>query len=642
MHALVSVPLPEHDEKTDAVLLYSEYTLAVQPNGKIKGTERAAYKILRIGGKKFGTVVANFDADTRISAFHGWCIPAQGRDYEVKDKDAIETSLAVSNGELVSDVRSKVLQIPASEPGNIVGYEVEQELRPYVLQDEWLFQQPIPTVEARYTLQQPPGWEYKAAWFNHAEIVPASTGNNQWQWVVKNVPAVKTESQMPPWRGLAEQMVLSIIPAGGASQNRGFQNWDDMGNWQAGLVRGRRDVSPGIKQKVAELSASAQTPLDKMRAIAAFTQREIRYVAIELGIGGYQPHSARDVFAHRYGDCKDKATLVSAMLSEIGVESYYIIINSERGAVTPGMPPQMGIFNHAILAIKLPDGVSDPSLVAFINHPKLGKLLVFDPTDEMTPFGQLRGALQANYGLLVTPTGGDLVELPQLPSSLNSTERIAKLKLDSNGTLTGDIREVRRGDPAVYQRYVLQAVSRNTDKIKPIETVLAHSLGTFQITKASIGNLAQTNLPFVYDYSFIAENYAKSAGDLLLVRPRVMGYESRDILETKEPRKYPVEFAGPWRDTDTFEIGLPAGYEVDDLPPPVSADYSFASYHSKAEVTGKTLKYTRTFEIKELSVPVDKAEELKTFYRVIADDERNTAVLKPVAADAAHPGAQSN
>src|SRR2546430_7627391 len=79
----------------------------------------------------------------------------------------------------------------------------------------------------------------------------------------------------------------------------------------------------------------------------------------------------------------------------------------------------------------------------------------------------------------------------------------------------------------------------------------------------------------------------------------------------------------------SFEIALPAGYEVDDLPPPVNADYSFASYHSKTEVNGNTLKYTRTFEVKELSVPLSKVEDLKKLYRIIASDERNTAVLKP-------------
>ena len=81
-------------------------------------------------------------------------------------------------------------------------------------------------------------------------------------------------------------------------------------------------------------------------------------------------------------------------------------------------------------------------------------------------------------------------------------------------------------------------------------------------------------------------------------------------------------------DTDSFEITLPSGYEVDDLPPPVDADFGFASYHSKTEVKGNVIGYSRTFEVKELSVPVSKAEELKKFYRIIAGDERSTAVLR--------------
>jgi hypothetical protein len=130
-------------------------------------------------------------------------------------------------------------------------------------------------------------------------------------------------------------------------------------------------------------------------------------------------------------------------------------------------------------------------------------------------------------------------------------------------------------------------------------------------------------------YSFQAENYAKNAGNLLLVRPRVIGSKSRALLETKEPRKFPVEFEGPVRDSDAFEIALPPGYEVDDLPPPVDADFGFASYHCKSEVKGNVIGYTRSFEVKGLSVPVNRTEELKKLYRIIATDERNTAVLKP-------------
>ncbi len=142
-------------------------------------------------------------------------------------------------------------------------------------------------------------------------------------------------------------------------------------------------------------------------------------------------------------------------------------------------------------------------------------------------------------------------------------------------------------------------------------------------------------MPFGYDWSFNAIDYGKLAGDLLLVRPRVVGVKATGLLETKEPRRYPVEFEGPQRDTDTFEIKIPAGYVVDELPPATDVDYSFGSYHSKTEASGGAIRYTRTFEIKELSVPVTKADELKKFYRIIASDERSTAVLKPTAASAA-------
>jgi hypothetical protein len=138
-------------------------------------------------------------------------------------------------------------------------------------------------------------------------------------------------------------------------------------------------------------------------------------------------------------------------------------------------------------------------------------------------------------------------------------------------------------------------------------------------------------LPFVFDYSLVADNYAKPAGNLLLVRPRVVGLKSSDLLETKEPRQYPVVFDGPSRDMDVFEITMPPGYEVDDLPEPVSAELGFANYHSKTEVTGNVLRYARTFEVKEPSVPLAKMDDLKKLYRIIANDERNTAVLKPTA-----------
>ncbi len=628
MHALVNAPLPPHDEKTDAVLLYSERNVNVISADKVKIEVRRAYKILRPGGREHGIAVVYLTSNRKINSLHGWCIPGQGKDFEVKDKEAIEVSPPkIEGGELVQDVRAKVINIPAPDPGNIVGYEYEVEERPLLLQEIWTVQGEDPVHEAHYSLQLPPGWEFKASWLNYPEVKPSQAGSNQWQWAVSDVKAVRVEREMPPLQGLLGQMIVSFLPPGGPG-NKGFSNWQQMGKWYQNLTADRLSASPEIKQQVASLTANQPTQIAKMRAIADFVQHQIRYVAIELGIGGWQPHAAPEVFSHRYGDCKDKATLMSAMLREIGVDSYYVVINTERGSITPETPANSG-FDHVILGIKLPDGTSDPSLMATAAHRTLGKLLFFDPTSELHPFGEISGYLQANWGLLVTPDGGELVELPKQPAATNSINRVAHLILDANGNLQGEVQESRLGDRASSERWALRTVTRDQDRIKPIENLLAGSLSNFRITQASVLNVQHTDQPFGFRYSFQAESYAKRAGDLLLLRPRVLGGKASGLLETKEPRQFPVEFEGPVLDTDTFEIALPPGYVVDDVPPPVDADFSFASYHSKTEIKGNAIAYTRSFEIKELSVPVSKAEELKKFYRIIATDERSTAVLKP-------------
>lgn len=629
MHSLVAASLPPYDEKTDAVLLYEEQNLTVLSMEKFRTTVRRAYKILRPQGREYGEVAVPFNSlNDKISSIRGWCIPASGKDYEVTEKEAVEVSpLKGQSSELITDLRVKFLQIPAPDPGNIVGYEYVLEQHPLFLQDAWQFQEMIPVRESHYSLTLPSGWEFKDAWMNYPAVKASQASDGVSQWSVGNVQAIRPERDMPPWQGVAGQMVVTLFPSGGAAANS-FPTWHDVGEWELRVTGDRLKPSPEIQQEVSTLTAGSPTQVAKMSAIAQFMQQGIRYVAIELGIGGFQPHPAAQVFAHRYGDCKDKATLMRSMLGLVGVESYYVDVNVRRGSVTPETPAQEDAFNHVILAIRLPDGVADASLVATMRHPKLGTLLFFDPTNERTPFGEIGGYLQANYGLLVTPDGGELVQLPQQPPAMNGVRRAAKLTLAVDGTLQGDVEEIRFGDRARQQREMFTSAVKDIDQIKPVESLLADSLANFRLSHASVGNLKQTQNPFIWDYTFMAQNYAKSAGNLLLVRPRVLGTKASGVLETPEARRYSIEFDGPVQDTDNFEITLPPGFVVDDLPDPINADYPFASYHSKTEVTGNVLRYHRTFEVKQLSVPASEAPQLKQFYRVIASDERNTAVLK--------------
>jgi len=630
IQAQVHAPVPAHDELTDAALLYGETVLTVQPNGRVRRLERKVYRILRPDGRRHGIVRVDIDPQIRLIGLRAWAVPAQGKSFAVGDRDAVESSLVgVENGELMNDVRTRLLRIPAAEPGSVIGYELQLEERPYVMTDEWGFQETVPVAETRYTLQLPPGWSYRASWLNHSEVAPGTAGGGLTQWVLHDVQAIRPEEQMPPWGAVAGRLALSLMSPDGHSQ--GFGSWQQMGSWYLGLASGRLAASPQITRKVQELAAASPDQLGKIRALASFVQQDVRYVAIELGIGGFQPHAAAEVFERRYGDCKDKATLLSSMLREIGVESYYFVVNTVRGAVSPTTPPDLA-FNHVILAIRLPAGVTDATLLARQADPKLGTLLYFDPTDPFTPFGRLSGDLQAGYGLLVTAQGGELVQAPQLAASSSGVQRTAKLTLDEEGTLRGQVDEIWSGDRASQQRQAVRAARQDSDRIKPVEALAASSLASFQIVKAALGDLGSTDRPFQWHYSLEAPGYAEAAGELLLVRPRVLGSRSSALLETREPRQYPIEFEGPEHDTDVFDIALPPGYVVDEIPPPVDIDLGFVAYHSKTESIGRTLRYSRTFQISDVSVPAAGADALKHFYRVIEDDERKSAVLRRAAA----------
>ena len=641
MHARAGVPdwlrsanrsvLPKYPEETNAVILFDEQLTTVNDNREIKTLYRRAIKILRPEGREMGKVVVYFDGETRLTYLKAWGITAQGQEYEVKEKDAVEANLSSDN--LYEDTRYKVLRIPAADPGNVIGIEYEQRRRPSILQDAWWPQSDLPVRRAIFELRLPQGWEYRTAWINHDPLNPQSAGKNQLDWELENIPAIESEPSMPDWRSLSGRMGVTYFSRTD-SDGADFATWQGVGAWYTRLAEGRQKATPEMQKKVIELTAGATTPLEKIRALCTFVQKEIRYVAIEIGIGGYQPHSADEVFTNRYGDCKDKVTLLRALLAEAGVKSNYVLINASRGVVAPDFPTMLE-FNHVILAIPLPIVDTNQKLCAVSNDPKLGRILYFDPTDPITPLGDLPPSLQANYGLLVTNDGGQLVKLPLIPPIFNRLLRAAKLTLTSTGGIYGDVDEIRWGFPAEELRAKLMIVPE-ADRAKFIESFLGNFIGGFSLESSRVENLEKPNETLILHYHFEARDYANLAGNLLLVRPRVMGSKSDDVMEathgsTSKERKYPVEFSAATLQSDIFEISLPAGYKVDELPPPVSIDEGTATYRSKTELDGNVMRYTRQFQINDVLVPTGHLSELKNFYRQVTADERNSAVLKQIA-----------
>ncbi|MGH9746990.1 MAG: DUF3857 domain-containing transglutaminase family protein [Candidatus Acidiferrales bacterium] len=622
MRAAAQDKLPEYPAETVAVILFDEQDTSVKDNGDIETRYRRAYRLLRPEGREtYGAAVVFFDNETKLTYLKAWTITPNGSAIEVKEKEAAE--VGTSDFEIYSDQKAKVLKFPEANIGSIVGYEYVQKQRPFLFEDEWHFQSRIPTRKARFTLQLPAGWEYTNQWAHYAEQNPEASGN-QFAWQVQDVPGIEVEREMPPWHAVAARMDVKYFPRDPKMRARTTGSWKDLGLWYAGLTASSRAPSPQLQQKVAELTANAPDRLAKMKALAEYVQRQIRYAAIEIGIGGMQPHKAADVFAHQYGDCKDKATLMGAMLHEIGVDSYYVLVDTERGIVAPAFPSPR--FNHAIVAIKLPDDVPTTALYAVVNHPQLGRLLFFDPTSEYTPLGYLPSSLQDNFGLVIGPDGGELLAMPLLPPATNRLLRTGTMSLSEAGNLDGSVQETRWGAPAESRRAELLGVAPKL-RAKVFEDFLAATLNNFTLTHAAIENLDKYDQTLTVNYSFVSAGYAKSAGNLLIVQPRVVGTKGWNILAGK-PRKYPIEFREATRQDDVFDITLPKGYVVDELPKPVKAECAYGSYKSEVQVSGNVLHYKRTYEITDVIVPTQKLDEVKDFFHQIAADEHSSAILR--------------
>jgi transglutaminase-like putative cysteine protease len=623
LRAAAAETLPTYPKDAVAVVLLDEEHTTVKDNGEIETMHRFAYKFLRPEARDdYGHAVVTFDNETKISYFRAWTIMPNGAQIEVKDKEASEVSLA--DYEVFSDERAKIIRFPEANVGSVVGYEYMQRQRPFVFEDDWWFQDKIPTRHARFFLQLPAGWDFTNFFANFPQQQPQASSNNQYVWEMQDVPAIDVEPNMPPFPVVAGRMDIKYFPRDQNLRAKTTGTWNDIGVWYSGLTASSRASSPALQQKVTELTAGLTDPVAQMKALASYMQRNIRYVAIEIGIGGFQPHNAADIFAHQYGDCKDKATLLSAMLKQIGIDSYYVLIDTDRGIVNPKFPSIH--FDHAILAIRLPDKAADTGLYATLTDPKLGRLLFFDPTNPYVPLGYIPSYLQDNYALLVTPDGGQLVDLPLLPPSTNRLLRTAALSVSATGNLTGQVEELRWGGPAEQSRAEF-LTSAPADRRKVIESFLGNSLTNFSLTSASIGNLEKYDESLTLTYKFAVDGYAKSAGDLLILRPRVVGAKGSSLLSGKV-RKYPIEFTEATRQDDIFDITLPPGYVVDELPKPVDAECAYGTYKSQVLVANNVLHYKRTYEIKDVLVPTKNLDEVRDFFHQIAADERSSAVLR--------------
>jgi hypothetical protein len=616
---------PANIKDAPAVVLYDEYLLTIDEQNHAVERRRFAVRILKPQGREYAQCDASYDIDEKLNYFRSWTFTADGRQMQAKETDFTDHG-AYEAPTLQLTEKIRVVNPPGGDPGAVVACETEVRMRPYMNEEMWRVQEDIPVVNEAMELALPPGGHFATSWHRTAPAQPQELANNHLRWEIRDMPALDLENvhATPDWVALTARV---SIQWGDALVKGTDAQWRAVGLWQSQLEEHRKDPTPEITAKTGELIAGTPDLYTKLSRITDYIQKNVRYFIVEAGIGGWQPHYAGDIYRNRYGDCKDKTTLLIAMLDAAGIRAHSLSVDHRRGFVDPAAPSRFG--DHMITAIELPDGESDPRLLALVKASNGKTLLIFDPTDEKTPVGLISTNLQGGWGYLANGSDSQILQIPVLPPESAGHVRKGTFSVAPDGSLTGDITESFTGEDASAWRWSIKE-SDTKEMHDQIEKTLASDLPGLVFKGYEFSQTADLDKPLALDLHFSAANYAHTAGPLLLLRPRVMGSHAHDVSDVMEgkPRLYPIEIGHPGRWRDSFDIVLPAGYSVDDTPAPVDIDVDFASYHSSVTAKDNLLHYEREYVVRQVEIPAAKAADFRKLERAILSDEKNTAVLK--------------
>ena len=618
-----AVTTPAYAKDVPGVVLQDSQEITLDGDGKLLTTENYAVKILTREGRNLAIAHAFYLMSySKVREINGWLIRPDG---SVKEYDKKSVLDIISDQDDVYD-EGRIKLIDASndvDSGYVFGYTVVTEDRPLFYQDNWEFQSRLPVIYSRYVLNLPSGWKASSITFNHDEIKPQVTGTN-YAWELRNLPYIQDEPLSPSAVNISPRIVINYAPDNASqSVNRAFADWTAVSRWGSGLHDPQVIVDDAVAAKARDLTANSKTELEKIRAIGTFVQN-LQYISIDIGVGygnGMKPRPSNVVLGRGYGDCKDKANLMRALLKALKIESYPIAIYSGDPTFVREEWASPRQFNHCIIAVKVGDEIVAPTV---INHPKLGRLLIFDATDPYTPVGDLPDYEQGSFALIMAGDNGGLVKMPIAAPEADLLERNVEVSLTAEGEIKGRISEKASGQTSTLFRREMRELSAPQYK-QAIEGWLTRGATGAQLIKLTPTD-RQTDAGFDLDVEFSAPRYAQLMQNRLLVfKPAIVGRRGGVFL-TEAKREQPVMLGSrAMRETTIFN--LPTGFVVDEMPDAVTLETPFGKYSTKYESKDGRLVFTRSLVTTRTTVPVDKYNSVKDFYSKIMAAEQSPVVL---------------
>ncbi len=540
-----------------------------------------------------------------------------GRRVEVKGVVEDVNPLGVTGSGVPADFRVRKLTLPGLETGDRLSWRLVHRQRPLA-----------------------PGHV-----FGSMKLPPVASGFVQtYELDVPRQPAIAVrlrdglgtgweEVSSPPDR-LVRRLRLKVeLPARGAvlskEQREGwiepdvtfssFGSWPEVASWWWALSKDRTKGDGEVAKLAAELTRAMSTPREKLVALHAFTAGQIRYLNVGFGIGRLQPRPATEILSSRYGDCKDKHTLLAALAASVGIDVRPVLVHTEVSHLHDEAPgPQQ--FNHMISLARLGEAGD--------------QAIWLDTTNAFAPPGHLPPALRDKPVLVVERDGGGrLVTTPADLPFPSRFEQVFNGKLDAEGILRGRVSWRHRSDTEVQLRAIFASVPRDR-----LQEVVKSGVG-LQWTDAKVENVSISD-PLDLSSPFRIEF------DLERRVPAKGGERSVELPISTFDLPAPLDPAPAGDPSVSFDVAQQVGRVEIELPEEgrgraplsVSLERPFGSFRSTYAVEGRILRAERTLALKERTL--EEAGTLAAYRSFRAsvekDQEQAFAVegLKAVASSA--------
>jgi len=539
-------------------------------------------KILNSRGFKYANIAVPYGANSEVDEIEARTI-GPGNTITVLNPEKIYEVTLYPNFVFYSDQRAKIFTLPAITEGSIIEYRYRVILNSRTYGSQWRFQSEIPVLKSRFKLVKQSEW--KIDYRIHGNVSePAITNlpagfKQSLIWEAGPLPPIRSEAFMPPFSETGTR--LTIAPFG-------ISTWYDLSQWYYALVRSSMDKRRGLSELADSLCAHLDTDRDKLQAIFQWIRDKVRYIAVEIGIGGYQPSPAEDVFYDRYGDCKGMTTLLCALAEEINIPVYQALISTRQNGLPDTTLPAATQFNHVI---------------AFA--PTLGpEGLWMDPTDKSCAFGALPWYDQDLPVLLIgQQDGGRLMHTPASTPEDNLSDMGWEVALREDGSAHVSAQVHYCGITAHEIRHQLRALS-TADQKEWLEILLEERCPGSKVTSFEISHLWEPHLPLRISFDFYSDRFAQVIPRMLVIRPGIMINAKLPSYFHSNTRYHPVRLQIPAAKKFVIEISLPENWLPETESDSLYEDNSFGRYSLAWETKKEMLviSYTEILPAQEIGV----------------------------------------